>query len=164
MVPRDFFQNFGVPISRGSLSQLPRWVFLGQYYPLKGPRCIKTPRVFKTIKLFCTDDRLQLIITFLESIRIHQNQNKMVKWTSRYCPILKLLETVEDFAFHKHNYHSVSCGQNEKNNVTFNIQLPPFKNKNGLTFAFWALSGPQTAFLGFRLLNKPVPLVAKTKK
>ena len=107
MVPRDFFQNFGVPISRGSLSQLPRWVFLGQYYPLKGPRCIKTPRVFKTIKLFCTDDRLQLIITFLESIRIHQNQNKMVKWTSRYCPILKLLETVEDFAFHKHNYHSV---------------------------------------------------------
>ena len=107
MVPRGFFQNFGVPISRGSLSQLPRWVFLGQYYPLKGPRCIKTPRVFKTIKLFCTDDRLQLIITFLESIRIHQNQNKMVKWTSRYCPILKLLETVEDFAFHKHNYHSV---------------------------------------------------------
>ena len=110
MVPRDFFQNFGVPISRGSLSQLPRWVFLGQYYPLKGPRCIKTPRVFKTIKLFCTDDRLQLIITFLESIRIHQNQNKMVKWTSRYCPILKLLETVEDFAFHKHNYHSVHFG------------------------------------------------------
>ena len=108
MVPRDFFQIFGVPISRGSLSQLPRWVFLGQYYPLKGPRCIKTPRVFKTIKLFCTDDRLQLIITFLESIRIHQNQNKMVKWTSRYCPILKLLETVEDFAFHKHNYHSVA--------------------------------------------------------
>ena len=106
MVPRDFFQNFGVPISRGSLSQLPRWVFLGQYYPLKGPRCIKTPRVFKTIKLFCTDDRLQLIITFLESIRIHQNQNKMVKWTSRYCPILKSLETMEDFAFHKHNYVS----------------------------------------------------------
>ena len=102
-----FFQNFGFPISQGSLSQLPRWVFLGQYYPLKGPRCIKTPRVFKTIKLFCTDDRLQLIITFLESIRIHQNQNKMVKWTSRYCPILKLLKTVEDFAFHKHNYHSV---------------------------------------------------------
>ena len=109
MVPRDFFQKFGVPISWGSLSQLPRWVFLGQYYPLKGPRCIKTPRVFKTIKLFCTDDRIQLIITFLESIRIHQNQNKMVKWTSRYCPILKLLETVEDFAFHKHNYHSAHC-------------------------------------------------------
>ena len=108
LAPRDVFQNFGVPISRGSLSQLPRWVFLGQYYPLKVPRCIKTPRVFETIKLFCTDDRLQLIITFLESIRIHQNQNKMVKWTSRYCPILKLLETVEDFAFHKHNYHSVS--------------------------------------------------------
>ena len=104
MVARDFFQNFDVLISRGSLSQLPRWVFLGQYYPLKGPRCIKTPRIFKTIKLFCTNDRLQLIITFLESIRIHQNQNKMVKWTSRYCPILKLLETVEDFAFHKHNY------------------------------------------------------------
>ena len=105
--PKGLFSNFGVPISRGSLSQLPRWVFLGQYYPLKVPRCIKTPRVFETIKLFCTDDRLQLIITFLESIRIHQNQNKMVKWTSRYCPILKLLETVEDFAFHKHNYHSV---------------------------------------------------------
>ena len=107
MVPRDFFQNFGVPISWENLSQLSRWVFLGPYYPLKGPRCIKTPRVFKTIKFFCTNDRLQLIITFLESIRIHQNQNKMVKWTSRYCPILKLLETVEDFAFHKHNYHSV---------------------------------------------------------
>ncbi len=45
--------------------------------------------------------------TCLESIRIHQNQNKMVKWTSRYCPILKLLKAVEDFAFHKHNYHSV---------------------------------------------------------
>ena len=79
LVPRDFFQNFGVPISRGSLLQLPRWVFLGQYYPLKGPRCIKTPRVFKTIKLFCTDDILQLIKTFLESNRIHQNQNKIVK-------------------------------------------------------------------------------------
>ena len=119
MVPRDFFQNFGVPISRGSLSQLPRWVFLGPYYPLKGPRCIKTPRVFKTIKLFCTDDRLQLIITFLESIRIHQNQNKMVKWTSRYCPILKLLETVEDFAFHKHNYHSV----HGSNHTTYYIRV-----------------------------------------
>ena len=38
---------------------------------------------------------------------IGQNQNNMVKWTSKYCPISKLLETVEDFAFHKHNYHSV---------------------------------------------------------
>ena len=124
MVPRDFFQNFGVPISRGSLSQLPRWVFLGQYYPLKGPRCIKTPRVFKTIKLFCTDDRLQLIITFLESIRIHQNQNRMVKWTSRYCPILKLLETVEDFAFHKHNYHSVHKWEVRKHGSLNNTKEP----------------------------------------
>ena len=107
MVPRDFFQNFGVPISGGNLLQLSRWVLLGQYYPLKVPRCIKTPRVFETIKLLCTNDRLQLIITFLESIRIHQNQNKMVKWTSRYCPILKLLETVVDFAFNVHNYYSV---------------------------------------------------------
>ena len=107
LVPRDFFQNFGLPISQGSLWQLSRWVFLGQYYPLKGPICIKNPRIFKTIKLFCTNDRLQLIITFLESITIHQNQSKMVKWTSRYCPILKLLETREDFAFHKHNYHCV---------------------------------------------------------
>ena len=130
MVPRDFFQNFGVPISRGSLSQLPRWVFLGQYYPLKGPRCIKTPRVFKTIKLFCTDDRLQLIITFLESIRIHQNQNKMVKWTSRYCPILKLLETVEDFAFHKHNYHSVPWIQSR---LIFDVQVLRYIIKNQIS-------------------------------
>ena len=77
LAPRDFFSKSGVPISRQSLSGSYRWVFLGQYYPLKGPRCIATPRIFKIAKLFCTNYIFQLIITILDYLTLRQNQRKM---------------------------------------------------------------------------------------
>ena len=71
-----FFSKYGVPISQQSLSGSYRWVFLGQYYPLKRPICISTPRVFKIAKLFCTNYIFQLILTILDYLTLRQNQRK----------------------------------------------------------------------------------------
>ncbi len=110
MVPRDFFQISGVPISQGSLSGLSRWVFLGPQYPLKGVMCSITPGIVKTIELFCTNVWLQLIIIILDFLTFCWNQSKMIKWIPSYPLILKLKWYMLVLVIHKHNFYSVGGG------------------------------------------------------
>ena len=102
------------------------------------PQNLFTPQIKAVVKLF---SKLTLFLRFADS-----------KYTIKpfYCFVYKI--------------NLPPGGQNEKIRSLFIYNYPPFKNKNGLSFALWALSGPQTAILGFRLLNKHVPLLAKFQK
>ena len=102
-----FLKKSRVPISQGSQSGLSRWVFLGQQYPLQGAGCIKTPRVIKTIKIFCTNYQFQLVITPKKAKQCKENQTINIIWTPNYCLILELQQYVVAQAFLKHHCDSV---------------------------------------------------------
>ena len=121
------FRNFRFFASRNLSQKIVIFKYYCYYYiqstitsQLIDPQNLFTPQIKAVVNLF---SKLTLFLRFTDS-----------KYTIKpfYCFVYKI--------------NLPPWWPKRKNKVTFIIQLPPFKNKNGLIFAFWALSGPKRPF------------------